>query len=105
MFWPNSLLMQVEEKCPMRVFMTSCAILLALVAFGPTRTMAKEPGGGQGRGRSGGGQQGTGSARAPLRGSPEPRQDQGRGNERATGCRRAGQSAVLGRRRRRGNRR
>ena len=43
MFWPNSLLMQVEEECPMRVLMTSFAILLALVAFSPTRPMARIP--------------------------------------------------------------
>jgi hypothetical protein len=42
--------------------MTSFAILLALVAFGPSQTMAKGPGGGggQGGGRSGGGQQNAG---------------------------------------------
>lgn len=40
--------------------MTSFAILLALVAFAPTQTMAKDPGGGQGRGHSGGGQGGGG---------------------------------------------
>ena len=37
----------------MRFFMTSFAILLALVAFGPTQTMAKDPGGGQGGGSIG----------------------------------------------------
>ena len=40
--------------------MTSFAILLALVAFGPTQTTAKDPGGGQGRGHPGGGQQSGG---------------------------------------------
>lgn len=44
----------------MRFLMILFAILLALVAFGPTRTMAKDPGGGQGGGHHGGGQQSLG---------------------------------------------
>ncbi|MGA2254233.1 MAG: hypothetical protein ABSG53_06180, partial [Thermoguttaceae bacterium] len=40
----------------MRFFMTSFAILLAMVAFGLAQTMAKDPGGGQRRGHPGGGQ-------------------------------------------------
>jgi hypothetical protein len=40
----------------MRFFTSSLAILLALVAFGPNQTMAKEPSGGQGKGHPGGGQ-------------------------------------------------
>ena len=62
---PNSLLMQVEGVCLMRYYMTSFAILLALIAFSPTPTMAKGPGGGGGEGgghangaRAGGGEQG-----------------------------------------------
>ncbi|MGA2618315.1 MAG: hypothetical protein ABSF26_11945 [Thermoguttaceae bacterium] len=43
----------------MRLLVTSFAIVLALAGFGPTRTMAKEPGGGQSRGQRGGGQQGV----------------------------------------------
>lgn len=42
----------------MKCFMTAFAILLASVAFGPSATTAKDPGGGQGRGHPGGGQQG-----------------------------------------------
>ena len=41
----------------MRVITSSLAILLVLIAFGPTQTIGKEPGGGQGRGHPGGGQQ------------------------------------------------
>ena len=40
----------------MRFFMSSFSILLALVAFGPSQSIAREPGGGQGGGHSGGGQ-------------------------------------------------
>ncbi len=40
--------------------MCSFVILLALVAFSPTATMAKEPGGGQGRGHPGGAQRSIG---------------------------------------------
>jgi hypothetical protein len=44
----------------MRFLMTSFAILLALIAFGPTQTVAKGPSGGQGKGHSGAGQQNGG---------------------------------------------
>ncbi len=47
--------MQVERLCLMRCCMTSFAILLALIAFSPTQTMAKGPGGGG----HGGGQDGV----------------------------------------------
>jgi hypothetical protein len=43
----------------MRCSMTSLAILLALIAFSPTQTMAKGPGGGQGGGGQGGGKGGN----------------------------------------------
>ena len=49
----------------MRLYMTSFAILLALVAFSPTQTMAKDPGGGGhggGPGGHGGGEGGNHSA-------------------------------------------
>jgi hypothetical protein len=58
--------MQAKEERLMRFLMISLAILLTLAAFDPTQTMAKDPGGGQGRGlgpaHPGGGQQ---SARQP----------------------------------------
>jgi len=57
--------------------MTSFAILLALIAFAPTRTIAKEPGGGQGGGHPGGGQpstgqHGTGNAATHYEAAPNP---------------------------------
>jgi hypothetical protein len=52
--------------------MSSFAILLALIAFGPTQTLAKGPGGGQGEGRSGGGQHATGSTGAHYEAGQNP---------------------------------
>ena len=72
----------------MRVFLTSFAILLALVAFGPTQTLAKGPGGGQGGGSSGGGER---SAQPHATGSTgahyEARQNQGMSGEVGTSSR------------------
>ena len=76
----------------MRFLTTSVAILLALVAFGPTRTVAKEPGGGSGGGHPGGGQPSVGQhgsgttvtqqqANANLAGS----RDAGTGAQRSAG--------------------
>ena len=56
----------------MRVLATSFAILLALVAFGPTQTMAKDPGGGPGKGHSSSGHPSSGhpSVGQPTVGHP-----------------------------------
>ena len=61
---PNNLLMQVEGVCLMRCCLTSFAVLLALIAFSPTQTMADKArgsgghGGGEGGNHAGGGTQG-----------------------------------------------
>jgi hypothetical protein len=64
--------MQVKEKGTMRFITTSLAILLALAAFGPTQTMAKEPNGGQGKGHPAAGQQGGGQQGAGQLGTVRP---------------------------------
>ena len=43
-----------------------------LVAIGPIQTMAEDPGGGQGKGHPGGGQQGTGSTGIHHKAGPNP---------------------------------
>jgi hypothetical protein len=77
----------------MRVFLTSFAIVLALVAFGPAQTMAKGPGGGGGS--SGGGersaqQHATGSTGAQH----EAGQNQGRTEQAGTSARQSEDAQV-----------